>query len=165
MTGSGQPGLKSGKMFKSIVRPAMLYGMETVTVTEKQVENMEVADLKMVRWALGVTRKDKKRVREGDDKDCKVGRQTLECEAPLVRTREKERRRLRGKKAAGDGGARQKEKRKAKEEVDGRDEGRYGEGWSCGRRRGGLGKVEETCALWRPRIGKSRKKKQAIVRS
>ena len=77
-------------------------------------------------------------------------------------TREKERRRLRGKKDAGDGGARQKEKRKAKEEVDGRDEGRYGEGWSCGGGRGGSGKVEETCALWRPRIGKSRKKKKKI---
>ena len=48
-----------GKMFKSVVRSAMLYGMETVAVTEKQVENMEVAELKMVRWELGVTRKDK----------------------------------------------------------------------------------------------------------
>ena len=48
-----------GKMYKSVVRPAMLYGMETVAVTEKQVEKMEVAKLKMVRWALGVTRKDK----------------------------------------------------------------------------------------------------------
>ena len=26
-----------GKMYKSVVRPAMLYGMETVAVTEKQV--------------------------------------------------------------------------------------------------------------------------------
>ena len=37
----------------------MLNGMETVAMTEKQVEKMEVAELKMVRWALGVTRKDK----------------------------------------------------------------------------------------------------------
>ena len=28
-------------------------------MTEKQGEKMEVAELKMVRWALGVTRKDK----------------------------------------------------------------------------------------------------------
>lgn len=48
-----------GKMYKSVVRPAMLYGMETVAVTEKQVGKMEVAELKMVRWALGVTRRDK----------------------------------------------------------------------------------------------------------
>ena len=48
-----------GKMYKSVVRPAMLYGMETVAVTDKQVGKMEVAELKMVRWALGVTRKDR----------------------------------------------------------------------------------------------------------
>ena len=33
--------------------------METVAVTERQMGKMEVAELKMVRWALGVTRKDK----------------------------------------------------------------------------------------------------------
>ena len=38
-----------GKMYKSVVRPAMLYGMETVTVTERQMGKMEVAELKMVR--------------------------------------------------------------------------------------------------------------------
>ena len=48
-----------GKMYKSVVRPAMLYGMETVAVTERQMGKMEVAELKMVRWALEVTRKDK----------------------------------------------------------------------------------------------------------
>ena len=34
---------------------------ETLAVTEKQAGKMEVAELKMVRWALGVTRKDKMR--------------------------------------------------------------------------------------------------------
>ena len=48
-----------GKMYKSAVRPATLYGMETVVVTERQMRKMEVTELKMVRWALGVTRKDK----------------------------------------------------------------------------------------------------------
>ena len=48
-----------GKMYKSVVRPTMLYGMETVAVNERQVGKMEIAELKMVRWALGVTRKDK----------------------------------------------------------------------------------------------------------
>ena len=38
---------------------AMTYEMETVAMTEKQVRKMEVTELKMVRWALGVTRKDK----------------------------------------------------------------------------------------------------------
>ena len=48
-----------GKMYKCVVRPAIMYGMETVAVTDKQVGKLEVAELKMVRWALGVTREDK----------------------------------------------------------------------------------------------------------
>ena len=48
-----------GKMYKSVDRSAMLYEIETRAVTERQVGKMEVAVLKMVRWALGVTRKDK----------------------------------------------------------------------------------------------------------
>ena len=31
-----------GRMYKSVVIPAMLYGMETVAVTDRQVEKMEV---------------------------------------------------------------------------------------------------------------------------
>ena len=47
------------KMNKSVVGPAMLYEIETVAVTESQVGKMEVAESKMVRWALGLTRKNK----------------------------------------------------------------------------------------------------------
>ena len=52
-------GKVKGKMYKSVVRSSMLYGMETVAVTERQMGKMEVAELKIVRWALGVTRKNK----------------------------------------------------------------------------------------------------------
>ena len=38
---------------------ALLNGIETVTMTEKQVGERGVAELKMVRWALSVTRKNK----------------------------------------------------------------------------------------------------------
>ena len=48
-----------GKMCKNVVGPAMLYGIEPVAVTERRVEKMEVAKLKMVRMALEVTRMDK----------------------------------------------------------------------------------------------------------
>ena len=37
----------------------MVYGLETVAVTKKQVEEMEVAEMKMLRFAMGVTRRDK----------------------------------------------------------------------------------------------------------
>ena len=50
-----------GKIYKCAVRPAVLYGMETVAVTGRMVKKMEAAELKMVRWALGVTLKDRVR--------------------------------------------------------------------------------------------------------
>ena len=37
----------------------MVYGLEMVAVTKKQVEEMEVVEVKMLRFAMGVTRKDK----------------------------------------------------------------------------------------------------------
>ena len=94
-------------MYKSDVRPAMLYGMETAAVTERQMGKMEVAELKMVRWALGVKRKVKIRNEYVRNRNAKL------------QTREKERRRLRGKEDNGNGDARYKEKRKAMEKVDG----------------------------------------------
>ena len=47
------------KVYNSVVRPAMVYGLEAVAVTKKQVEEMEVAEMKMLRFAMEVTRKDK----------------------------------------------------------------------------------------------------------
>ena len=47
------------KAYSSVVRPTMVYGFGTVAVTKKQVEEMEVAEMKMLRFAMGVTRKDK----------------------------------------------------------------------------------------------------------
>ena len=46
-------------MYSSVVRPAMVYGLEPVAVTKKQIEEIEVAEIKMLRFAMGVTRKDK----------------------------------------------------------------------------------------------------------
>ena len=48
------PQLK-GKIYRCVVRPAMLYSMETVAMTERLERKMEAAELKMMRWALGVT--------------------------------------------------------------------------------------------------------------
>ena len=53
------PARVKGKVYSSVTRPAMVYGLETVAVTKKQVEEMEVAKMKMLRFAMGVTRKDK----------------------------------------------------------------------------------------------------------
>ena len=53
------PARVKGKVYSSVVRPAMVYGLETMAVKKKEVEEMEVADMKMLRFATGVTRKDK----------------------------------------------------------------------------------------------------------
>ena len=46
-------------MHSSVVRPAMVCGLETVAVTKKQVEEIEVIEIKMLRFTMGMTRKDK----------------------------------------------------------------------------------------------------------
>ncbi|MCJ8738182.1 hypothetical protein PDJAM_G00032480 [Pangasius djambal] len=45
-----------GKVYKTVVRPAMLYGLETVSPRKRQESELEVAELKMLRFSLGVTR-------------------------------------------------------------------------------------------------------------
>ena len=120
-----------GKMYKSVIRPTMLYGKETVAVTERQMGKMEVAELKMARWALGVTRKDKIR-NEYVRGTAKIAKLRDKLRNAMLRwyghVKRKEEDYV-GKRMM-DGGARQKEKRKTKEKVDGFDERRHGKGWS-----------------------------------
>ena len=42
------------KAYKVAVRSAMLYGLETVALTKRQEAEMDVAELKMLRFSLGV---------------------------------------------------------------------------------------------------------------
>ena len=53
------PARVKGKVYSSVVIPAMVYEIETVAVTKKQIEEMEVAEMKMLMFVIGVTRKDK----------------------------------------------------------------------------------------------------------
>ena len=48
-----------GKVYNTTVRPAILYGMETVVLMRRQDAELEVAELRMLRFAMGVTRLDK----------------------------------------------------------------------------------------------------------
>ena len=47
-----------GKIHRTVVRPAMMYGLETVAMTKRQETELEVAEMKMLRFELGVTRID-----------------------------------------------------------------------------------------------------------
>ena len=53
------PARVKGKVYRVAVRPAMLYGLETMVLMKRQEAEMEVAELKMLRFSLGVTRMDK----------------------------------------------------------------------------------------------------------
>ena len=53
-----RPARVKGKVYKVAVRPAMLYVLKTVALTKRQEAEMEVAELKMLRFSLGVTRMD-----------------------------------------------------------------------------------------------------------
>ena len=53
---SEREGVQGGSETSNVVN---LYGLETVALTKRQESEMEVAELKMLRFALGVTRMDK----------------------------------------------------------------------------------------------------------
>ncbi|KAK3550470.1 hypothetical protein QTP86_029428 [Hemibagrus guttatus] len=48
-----------GKVYRTVVRAAMLYGLETVSLRKRQESELEVAELKMFRFSLGVTKLDR----------------------------------------------------------------------------------------------------------
>ena len=47
-----------GNIHNMIVKPAMLYGMETVPVTSSHAKKLEVTYMKTCRWACGLTPRD-----------------------------------------------------------------------------------------------------------
>ncbi|XP_048056909.1 uncharacterized protein LOC125274573 [Megalobrama amblycephala] len=53
------PARIKGKVYRTAVRPAILYGLKTVALRKRQEEDIEVAELKMLRFSLGVTRMDR----------------------------------------------------------------------------------------------------------
>lgn len=132
---------KKGKINKTVVRPAKLYGMETVPLTfsknNKEAE-LEGAELKTLQFPLGVTRMDK--VRNDYDIGITHVRQVVEQskrgEAEVVWTCQEERQGVCGEEDAGQGSTQQEEERETKEKIYGCCEGRHASGGrDTGRRR------------------------------
>ena len=48
-----------GKIHKAVVRPAMMYGLETAPIKKTEEKKLDVAEMKMLRWMSGVTREDR----------------------------------------------------------------------------------------------------------
>lgn len=59
-----------GKFYRTAIRPAMLYGAECWATKGQHIQKISVAEMRMLRWICGHTRKD--RVRNEDVRD-KVG--------------------------------------------------------------------------------------------
>lgn len=50
-----------GKVYRTMIRPVMIYGAEAWTLRRKEEELLERTEMRMLRWILGVSLKDKKR--------------------------------------------------------------------------------------------------------
>ena len=54
-----------GQMYLTMVRPVMMYGMECVLVTRSQEKKIQVAEVKMLRWSVGLKLKTNEQVPAG----------------------------------------------------------------------------------------------------
>ena len=48
-----------GKVYRTVVRPALVYGADTWALKKAQENKLEVAEMRMLRWMCGVTKLDK----------------------------------------------------------------------------------------------------------
>ncbi|XP_042856565.1 uncharacterized protein LOC122243144 [Penaeus japonicus] len=53
-----------GGIHKTIARPAILYGLEATALTKTQERKLEVAEMRMLMWSSGLTRRE----REGEER-------------------------------------------------------------------------------------------------
>ncbi len=58
---AGMPHRLKGKFYRTAVRPALLYGSECWAVKHCHIQKMNVAEMRMLRWMCGHTRKDRLR--------------------------------------------------------------------------------------------------------
>ena len=61
---------QKGNVYKTVVRPALLYGAETWATTRGQEARLEVNEMRMLRWMCRVTRSEMNTL-EGQQQRCK----------------------------------------------------------------------------------------------
>ena len=68
------------RLYTAVIRPAMIYGAETWSTTKKEEERMNVNEMRMLRWASGVTRRDRvpNRYIRGSLKVCEISKKIAE---------------------------------------------------------------------------------------
>ena len=47
------------KLYKAVVRPVLTYGLEAAPVKRKEEIKMDLAEMKMLRRSVGITRRDR----------------------------------------------------------------------------------------------------------
>jgi len=50
-----------GKVYRTIVRPVLIYGSETWTLKRREEERLDRTEMRMLRWILGLMLRNKKR--------------------------------------------------------------------------------------------------------
>ena len=53
-----------GKVYRTEVRPALMYGAETWALKKAQENKLEVAEIRMLRWMCGVTKWTRSEMKE-----------------------------------------------------------------------------------------------------
>ena len=57
-----------GKVYRTMVRTVLIYGSETWTMKRREEERLQRTEMRMLRWILGLTLRDKKR----NDDICRI---------------------------------------------------------------------------------------------
>jgi len=50
-----------GKVYRTVIRPVLIYGSEAWTSRRREEKRLERTEMRMLRWILGLTLKDRKR--------------------------------------------------------------------------------------------------------
>ena len=112
-----------GKVYRSVVRPAILYGSECWPTTKNHERQLHSAEMRMLRWACGWTRLDRIR-----NEDVRAVMQTAPVQLKLREQRLRwyghVLRRSAGQEGNGTRSTRQATARSPKEKVEGRHQDR-----------------------------------------
>ena len=122
-----------GKVYKTVVRHALLYSAETWATTRRQEARLEVNEMRMQRWMCGVTRRDKirnKHIRGTDNKSGASVQENYRKTTEVVLTCEKNERGAHSEKNVICGHTGEKKKRTAKHTMERYMQERHDRGWS-----------------------------------
>ena len=116
-----------GKVYNTVVRPALFYGAETWATTRGQEARLAVTDMRMLRWMCGVTRREKIRNEHirGTTRVVQASKKITEKTTEVVRPCEENVRGAHSEKNARCGHTRENKKRAAKPKMERRMQERH----------------------------------------